>query len=240
MTKHLLLFILAKQYIDNWQYVMNTIKVMIADDHPTFLEGLSRILNDEPDMEVVAAAANGEEAINIARQLLPDVAILDIAMPSIDGIEATRRIKEACPSTKILIISAYDYDSYAIASIRAGARGYLLKGAPLSELVNAVRMLHHGEAVFDLKVANEFLSCLDDKRDKNTESPHKLNSRELQVLKLLGKGIGNKMIANQLCIGERTVQTHLVNIFRKLNVDTRTAAVVCALKTGLLVLDDLS
>ena len=130
---------------------MDKIKVMVADDHPAFREGLCRLLKDETDLEVVALPEDGEEAVESARKLQPDVAIIDISMPKLNGIEAAKQIRVAAPTTAILMVSAYSYPSYVLAALRAGAAGYLLKNAPLNELISAVRLVHSGEGVFDLK-----------------------------------------------------------------------------------------
>ena len=218
---------------------MEIIRVLVADDHPAFREGLCRLLEDEEDLEVVARPADGEETVLLAKELKPDVAIIDVAMPRLNGIEAAKQVKEACPSTAVLIISTYDYESYVLASLRAGAAGYLLKNAPLRELVSAIRMVHIGGAVFDLKAASNILHRLAANDGQERRSLEELHSRELEVLKLAARGVTNRNIASKLVISERTVQTHLVNIFRKLGVGSRTEAVLRALRKGWLTLDDL-
>ena len=218
---------------------MEKIRILIADDHPAFREGLCRLLEGEEDLECVCKPSDGEEAVSLAKELLPDVAIIDVAMPKLNGIEAAKQIKAACPNTAILMVSAFGYESYILASLRAGAAGYLLKTTPLRELTNAIRSVHTGEAVFDLKAASKILRRLTAEKGKEKEGLEELHRRELEVLKLAAKGISNKEIASKLTISERTVQTHLVNIFRKLGVSSRTEAVLHALKKGWLTLDDL-
>ncbi len=218
---------------------MNKIKVLVADDHPTFREGLCHFLTEEKDMEVVAKAADGEETVRLAKQLLPDVAIIDVAMPKLNGIEAARQIKAACPTTAIFMVSAYGYESYLLASVRAGAAGYLLKNAPVGELISAVRSVRSGEAVFDLKAIGKILARVATEEGGERKGLGRLHQRELQILKIAAKGLSNKHIAEQLGIGERTVQTHMFNIFRKLEVGSRTEAVLHALREGWLTLDDL-
>ncbi len=218
---------------------MGKIKVLVADDHPAFREGLCRLLEDEKDLECVAKSSNGEETIRLAKELLPDVAIIDIAMPGINGIEAAKQIKAACPAIAILMISAYGYESYIVASLQAGAAGYLLKDVPLRELVNAIRFVHAGETVLNFKAAGKILRRLAAGRDEKRRGLEELHRRELEVLKLAAKGLSNKEIAAELVISERTVQTHLVNIFKKLEVGSRTEAVLHALKEGWLSPDDL-
>jgi len=216
------------------------IKILVADDHPAFREGLSRLIGAEEDLEVVAMAADGVEAIRLAKELQPNVAIIDVAMPVVDGIEAARQIKAACPATANLIISAYGYESYMLASLDAGAAGYLLKNASLRDLVSAVRSVHAGKAVFDLKAASKILHRLAPKTGEERRRLGELHGREMEVLKLTAKGMSNKEIAAELSISERTVQTHLTNIFRKLGVGSRTEAVLHSLKEGWFTLNDLS
>jgi len=218
---------------------LEKIKLLIADDHPPFREGLSKLLEEEPDMEVVAKPADGDEAVNLAKQLQPDVAILDVAMPKLNGIEAAKQIKAACPNTAILMISAYGYEPYLLASLQAGATGYLLKSSPLRELISAVRSVHSGQAVFDLKAVGKVLDRLAVNQGGEVVSRQRLQSRELQVLRLTAKGISNKEIGKELKISDRTVQTHLIRIFRKLGVSSRTEAVLRALREGWLTLDEL-
>ncbi len=218
---------------------MEKIKVMIVDDHPTFRDGLSRLLEEETDIEVVGTPGDGEQAIEAAVQLEPDVIIMDISMPKMNGIEATRQIKTNSPEMAIIIVSAYSYPSYIVAALRAGASGYLLKNAPLPELMKAVRLVYSGEGVFDMKITGGILRRLAADKSEKMKEGEELHPRELQVLNLAAKGGNNKEIADQLNISERTVQTHLVNIFRKLRVSSRTEAVLHALKEGWLTLDDL-
>ena len=218
---------------------MNKIKVLIADDHPAFREGLSRLLNAEEDLEVIAKAADGEETVSLAKELVPDVAIIDVAMPKLNGIEAAKQIREACPTTAILMVSAYGYESYVLASLQARAAGYLLKNTPVRELISAIRSAHAGQAVFDFKVIDKVMRRVATEKVERGWRPDGLRQRELQVLKLVAKGMANKQIARELVISERTVQTHLVRIFRKLGVSSRTEAVLHALKEGWFSLDDL-
>jgi len=218
---------------------MEKIRVLIADDHPAFREGLVRVLAEQQDMEVVAQASNGEEAVKLATQLTPDVAMLDISMPKLNGVEAAKAIKAACPKTAILIVSAYGHEPYVLGAIEAGASGYLLKDARIGELVAAVRALHAGETVLDPTVARKIFSRLSHASGKTREIPQNLHQRELDVLKLAAKGMSNKEIASTLSISVRTVQAHLVNIFAKLEVNSRTEAVVRALREGWVTLDDI-
>jgi two-component system, NarL family, response regulator LiaR len=219
---------------------MEKIKVMVADDHPAFREGFSRILEDETDLEVVALLEDGEEAVETAKKLQPDVALIDITMPKLNGIEAAKQIRDASPCTKILMISASSFPSYVMAAFRAGAAGYLLKNTPLKHLVGAIRLVHSGEGVFDLKATGRIISRLTAEKIEKNRGFEELHPRELQVLDRVAQGVGNKEIATQLFISERTVQTHLSNIFRKLRVNSRTEAVLYAIKEGWISLESLS
>jgi two-component system, NarL family, response regulator LiaR len=218
---------------------MEKIRVMVIDDHPSFREGLSRLLREEIDIDVIATPEDGLQALESARSLKPDVAIMDISMPKLNGIETAKQMREVSPDTAILMVSAYNYPSYVLACLRAGAAGYLMKNASLSKIISAIRMIHAGDSVFDLNVTGKILRRLAAGKVESSQD-HELHPRELQVLDLAAKGRGNKEISNQLSISERTVQTHLINIFRKLQVNSRTEAIIYALKEGLLVLDDIA
>jgi two-component system, NarL family, response regulator LiaR len=218
---------------------MEKIRVVIADNHPAFREGLCRLLADEKELEVVGQAGDGEEIITLSKNLKPDVAIVDVAMPKLSGIEATKRIKETSPNTAVLIVSAFNYQTYILASLRAGAAGYLTKDTPIRELVTAVRLAYAGDGIIDRSAANNIIRHLI--ADKNAKKGNlDLYPREIEVLKLTAKGMRNKEIAKELNISERTVQAHLSNIFSKLEVDSRTEAVLQALKEGWLDICDLS
>ncbi|MBM4463680.1 MAG: response regulator transcription factor [Chloroflexi bacterium] len=219
---------------------MGKIRVLVADDHPAFREGLVRVVAEQGDMEVIAQAGDGEEAVKLAGQLRPDIAVLDVAMPKLNGIEATQSIKTACPNTAVLIVSAYGYGPYVLGAVEAGASGYLLKDARLWELVSAIRSLHAGEKVLDPAVAHQVLDRLPYACGKSKETLPDLHQREMEVLKLTARGLSNKEIATALSISVRTVQAHLVNIFAKFGVKSRTEAVAHALREGWLVIDDLT
>ena len=220
---------------------MAKIKVLIADDHAVVREGTRRILEQEPDMEVVGEAGDGEEAVNLATSLKPDVAIIDIAMPKLDGIEATKRIKATWPSINVLILSAYDDDQFIFSLLEAGAAGYLLKSIRSRELIDAIRAVYSGESVLHpsiaRKVLNRFVSASG--KQEGQEPSGVLSDREMEVLKLAAKGLSNQDIAEKLCLSIRTVQGHLGHIFNKLQVGSRTEAVVRALKEGWVTLDDV-
>lgn len=221
---------------------MNTIKILIADDHAVVREGTRQILEKEADMNVVAEAADGEEAIRLAGSSAPDVIIMDIAMPRLDGIEATKQIKALHPNIAILILSAYDDDQFVFNLIEAGAAGYLLKSVRGHELIEAVRAVNAGEAVLHpaiaRKVLNRFAPAAG--REPKQKVLEVLSGREVEVLRLAARGLSNQDIANELCLSLRTVQAHLGHIFNKLQVSSRTEAVVRALKEGWITLSDVA
>jgi len=221
---------------------LETIRILIADDHAFVREGTRRILEQEPDLEVVAEAGDGEEAVKLACDLKPDVALVDVAMPRLDGIEATRRIKVQCPAVAVLVLSAYDDDQFIFGLLEAGAAGYLLKSVRGQEIVEALRAVHAGESVLHPSVARKVLNRFAGVSGKPRERKFLdlLTEREMDVLKLVTRGLSNKDIAEGLCLSVRTVQGHLANIFNKLRVSSRTEAVVHALKEGWVTLDDVS
>jgi len=220
---------------------LGKIRILIADDHAVVREGTRRILEQESDMEVVGEAGDGEEAVNLATSLKPDVAIMDISMPKMDGIEATKLIKAACPSISVLALSAYDDDQFVFSLLEAGAAGYLLKSVRSRELLDAIRAVYSGESVLHpsiaRKVLNRFVSASG--KPEGKEPSGMLSDREMEVLKLAAKGLSNQDIAEKLCLSIRTVQGHLGHIFNKLQVGSRTEAVVRALKEGWVTLDDV-
>jgi DNA-binding NarL/FixJ family response regulator len=213
--------------------------VLIADDHATFSEGLQRVLNEEQDMQIIGVACDGEQAVSMARELRPDIVIMDIAMPVLNGIEATRQIKELLPKTSVLVLSAYGYAPYVFSVIEAGAGGYLLKNAPMREVIRAIRALRNGESVFDQTVAEKVLKNLVKSWRGGLASSNQLKPRELEVIRLGAKGLSNDEIAEKLNISPRTVQTHFTHIFTKLEVGSRLEAILRCLKEGWLLLDDL-
>ena len=217
------------------------IRIIIADDHTVLRQGTRRLLEDEPDMEVVAEALDGEEAVSLALELKPDVVLMDIAMPNLDGIAATKKIKEAYPSINILILSAYDDDQFIFKLLQAGAAGYLLKSVHSQELVSGVRAVHHGDSVLHPTIARKVLSRLAFSSGKPTDTNTVcgLTDREIELLKLMTKGLSNKEIASELNLSIRTVQGHVGQIFNKLGVNSRTEAVVRGLQEGLVKLDDV-
>ena len=220
---------------------MNKIRILIADDHAVVRDGTRRILEQEQDMEVVAEAADGAEAVKLAGASKPDVAIVDIAMPGVDGIEATKQIKSLYPTVAILILSAYDDDQFVFSLLEAGAAGYLLKSVRGRELVEAVRQVHAGESVLHPSIARKVLNRFVPAPGKATDEKKAevLSDREIEVLRLATRGLSNQQIADELFLSLRTVQAHLGHIFNKLQVSSRTEAVVRALKEGWVTLEDI-
>lgn len=218
---------------------MDKIRIIIADDHPVYRGGLCHMLEHcVQDIEVVAVAENGEEAVALVERYQPDVGVIDYSMPRLNGIETTKRLRATCPGTAILVMSGYDQESYFSSSLQAGAAGYLLKTASLQEIVDAIHSVHVGKCVFDVKSVSNVLRRLAGNSDRQ-ETQEKLHWRELQILRLVAKAMANKRIATELGIGERTVQTHLVNMFKKMQVNSRVEAVIFALKQGWLTRGDL-
>ena len=219
---------------------MGQIKVLIGHGHPIVSKGLSRLLADEEDIEVVAATIDGKEAVRMARELKPDVAVIDIAMNGLNGIEAAKQIKKDSPSTAILMLSQYKYGTNVLPSLRAGALGYMLETCPLNELISAIHSVHSGDEVFAPKAAADILHRLAEQQDDMIKVSEDLHPRELEILRLITQGMSNKDIASNLNLSERTVTTHLANTFRKLGVSSRTQAVVLAFKKGWISFGDLS
>jgi NarL family two-component system response regulator LiaR len=219
---------------------MEKIRFLIADDHVLFREGLRQLLEGEDDIECVALASDGKEAVRLTSELTPDVALIDISMPELDGIECVKQIKSVAPNTSVIMLSAYKYPHYVAESVKAGADGYLLKSTPRSELANAIRMVQGGEGVFGSGITKKALSRLSGNPRESFTTEDALCGRELEVLKLTAKGLTNKMIAKRLGISGYTVGTHLVNIFRKIGVKSRTEAALYAVKEGWLTLDDVA
>ena len=221
---------------------MNKISVLLADDHAIVREGTRELIERTPDLKVVGEAADGEEAVKLAVDLEPQVVVMDIAMPRLNGIEATREIKRLLPSTGILVFTAYDEDQYVFSLLQAGAAGYLLKNARGQDLLMAIRAVATGESVLHPSVARKVIDRLlrsGPQQETITTEDSPLSEREQEVLELAAQGMSNREIATQLYISPRTVQVHLANTFTKMEVGSRTEAVILALRHGWITVDNV-
>jgi len=225
---------------------MDEIKVMLVDDHILVREGTRELLDREKDIKIVAEAGDGEEAVRLAAEYHPDIVIMDIAMPRLNGVEATKQIKSANPAIAVLVLTAYDDDQYVFAFLEAGAAGYLLKDVSTDGLIRAIRSVYAGESALHPAIArkmiNHFARSMTGQHARGAKETalDQLTNREMDVLKLAAKGMTNRKIANKLVISVRTVQVHLSNVFSKLGVGSRTEAVLYALRKGWLTLEDTS
>jgi DNA-binding NarL/FixJ family response regulator len=208
------------------------IRVLLADDHVVVRAGIRQFLEQAQDIQVIAEASNGKEACELLEQFKPDVAVLDIQMPLMSGIEVTRWIRSNRLSVGVLILTAYDDDPYIHAVLQAGANGYVLKTSEPNEIIEGIRDVYQGKSVLDSSLTQKLIAKLSGKEDPALVEP--LTDRELQVLALTAKGFTNKASAVQLGISDRTVQNHLANIFQKLNAESRTEAVMRAVSLGLI------
>jgi DNA-binding NarL/FixJ family response regulator len=204
------------------------IRVLIADDHPVVRAGLQGMLLGQPDIQVIGEAMTGAEAIAMAEQLRPDVVLMDLRMPELDGVTATVRIRERQPQARVLVLTTYDGDADILRAIEAGATGYLLKDTPRDDLFRAIRAAAKGESFLTPAVATRLIGRV------RTPVEDSLSDREVEVLTLVAQGASNKEVAKQLWISEATVKTHLIHIFGKLGVSDRTAAVTIGLERGIL------
>ena len=221
---------------------MSVIRVLLAEDHMITRQGIRRLLEDEKGMTVIGEACDGEEAIQMATETKPDVILMDIAMPKLNGIEATRQIKLIHPNTAILILSAYDNDEYIFAILKAGAAGYLLKNVSGDELIRAIQAVCNGESVLDPMIVRKVMNYFKfPKAVRGLERPTEyLSKRETGIIKMAATGMTNKDIANKLHLSSRTVEGHLRAIFNKLGVGSRIEAVLYGLRKSWFTLDELS
>ncbi|HEX9889831.1 MAG TPA: response regulator transcription factor [Nitriliruptorales bacterium] len=216
----------------------DTIRLVIADDHELFRRGLRMVLEDEADIEVVGEAGDGATATELVREEVPDVVVMDVRMPGLSGIEATRQIKEELPHTKILMLTISDEEDDLYQAIKAGANGYLLKEISIDEIGNAVRSVHGGQSLISpsmaSKLLNEFASMIKKEEEKQQVPAPRLTPREMEVLQHVAKGMNNREIAKTLFISENTVKNHVRNILEKLHLHSRMEAVVYAVREKLL------
>ncbi|MFZ0479970.1 MAG: response regulator transcription factor [Terriglobales bacterium] len=206
----------------------NLIRILTVDDHPLLRKGIAALVNAEPDLKLVAEASNGEEAIDAFRSSRPDVTLMDLQMPGLDGIAAISRIHEEFPNARIIVLTTYTGDTQVLRALRAGARAYILKGHVHKELLETIRAVHAGQKRIPPDIAAELAEhAMDDE----------LTEREIDVLKLVAAGNANKLIADRLSIGEATVKSHVSNILSKLGANDRSHAVTIGLKRGIIELD---
>ncbi len=214
------------------------IKILLAEDHKIVREGTRQLLEQSPDMEVVGEASDGVEAVKLAGDLHPNVIVMDVRLPHLNGIEATRAITARFPEIRVLILSAYDDDSYVFPLLEAGASGYLLKTASGSELAEAIRLVHSGQKALASRITEKILNRLGGRGTyRSADMPEGLTEREMEVLHAAAHGQPNKLIASALEISPQTVQVHLRNIFAKLGVGSRSEAVAYAIRHGWITLE---
>lgn len=223
-----------------------SIRILIADDHALLRQGIRNVLEFEKDFVIVAEAGDGEEAVSRSGECLPDVALIDINMPKLNGLEVTKRIRESFPSVRVIILTIHDDESYVVEVVKAGAAGYLLKDVEPGMLIKAIRTVYDGESFIYPTLAKKLfgeITRLEGEKRLGTANllqhgrEERLTLRELEVLQLIAKGLSNQEIASQLFLSEKTVKNHLTNIFRKIDVNDRTQAVLYAIKNKIVVLD---
>lgn len=204
-----------------------TIRILVGDDHPVVREGLIAMLGTQPDFTVIGEAASGPDVVRSALELRPDVVLLDLEMPGYDGVEVIQRVRAEAPEIRIVVLTAFDRDEQIVGAIRAGAEGYLLKGAPRGEVFHAIRVVHGGGSLIEPVIASKLLRQVREEKDV-------LTPREAEVLRLVAEGRSNKRIADILCISARTVKFHVSSILSKLGASNRTRAVAIAREWGLI------
>ncbi len=209
------------------------IRILLADDHALFRQGLRSLLEAEGDMRVVGEAKDGLEALRHALEVRPDVILMDIQMPGMDGVQATQAILEAWPEARVIILTMYRQDAYVFEAVKAGARGYLLKDVDAKTLVEAIRQVHSGEVLLDAELAERIIQDFRSKREVQTPLRAELSEREIQILKLVAQGYTNLEIASELGLSEKTVRNRLSEIFQKLHLNNRTQAALYAIREGL-------
>jgi DNA-binding NarL/FixJ family response regulator len=215
------------------------IRVILADDHPSVRAGIRLFIERDPGLQVLAECDDGREALNLIRRLQPDVAVVDLQMPGLSGLDVIKQARQLDLGTGFMVLTAYDDDPYVFAALRAGAKGYLLKTAGPEELGRAIRMVHAGHPALDPLVAGRVMDRIGmSAGGSGLAAPEKLSERELEVLRLAAQGLTNRAIGYELGISERTVHSHLMNVFTKLHVSSRTEAAMKAARFGWIALKD--
>jgi NarL family two-component system response regulator LiaR len=216
-------------------------KIVLVDDHPLLRKALKDLLEKETDFEIIGEAGDGEEAVRLATQITPDVVIMDISMPNLDGLQATQQIKARCPNIAVLVLTVHTDDECILEILQAGAAGYLVKSAFGEQVIQAVRAVAAGDMILSPQIGTRLLkqAARYPTRPALLEAGEKLSTRELEVLKLTARGLSNKDIALALGIKPRTIKGHLADIFSKLRVASRTEAVIAGLRAGFLSMDDI-
>lgn len=214
----------------------STIRILIVDDHMVVRDGLSTMLQRQPDFEVVGEASNGREGVDKAAALKPDLILMDLRMPEMDGVEAMRRIKETQPDIEFLVLTTFDTDEYIFDAVEVGAKGFLLKDTSRDALFSAVRSVTRGSSSFQPEIAGRLVNQFAALRRGGGQVSDSLSAREREVLNLIAHGKANKEVANDLSLSESTVKTHVANIFSKLGVNDRTSAVTTAIQKGIIKL----
>lgn len=220
--------------------MMDIIRILLADDHILLRQGTAELLQRDGSIEVVGEANDGEEVVLLARHLRPDVIIMDVRMPKLSGIEATRRIRSEMPGVQVLVLTAYDDDQYIFSLLQAGASGYLLKTAPIDDLLTAIHQVCAGDPALSPSIAKKVVAKFsggNQPGSNETSDVDQLTAREIEILQYLARGSSNRAIAEALFISDRTVQAHLTNIFAKMQVTSRLEAVLKAIRLGWLALE---
>ncbi len=212
------------------------IRIVIVDDHPVVRQGLRAFLQTQDNIDVVAEAGDGEQAVEVVQELVPDVVLMDLVMPKMDGIDAIRQIRRLSPSTKVIVLTSFADDDKVFAAVKAGAAGYLLKDVDHQALSEAIRTVHEGGALLHPAVAAKLMQEFTEERPSQA-SPDRLTEREMEVLRLIARGMANKEIALDLGIAEKTVRTHVSNVLQKLHLADRTQAALYAVRERLVDLE---
>ncbi|MER3445044.1 MAG: DNA-binding response regulator [Meiothermus sp.] len=209
------------------------IRILLADDHALFRQGLRSLLEAEPDFRVIGEAKDGREALRHALEARPDVILMDIQMPGLDGVQATQEILREWPQAKVIMLTMYRQDAYVFEAVKTGARGYMLKDADAKELLKAIRRVQAGEVLLDAEMAEQIIQDFKSKNETVPKPHAELSDREVQILKLVAQGYTNLEIASELSLSEKTVRNRLSDIFQKLHLNNRTQAALYALREGL-------